>query len=148
VKKYIFSLCVLLCAVLVGCKQEPGNPVGFIFERGHGSMWGNQFYIEVCAREIILTQYFPEGASDPVVREHVPISASQWQTLTEAIQALEPEEAPGSWREKLFGRSRQDGGEFRYLILKWETGQTKYQWPQSEQANALEAMLEQLARNA
>ena len=145
VKKYIFALCVLLCGLLIGCRQEPADLVGIIFERGHGSMWGNQFYIEVCAREITVTQYFPEGASDPIVREHVPITAAQWQNLTEAIQGLELEEDRSTLREKLFGHSRQDGGEFRYLILQWETQQKKYKWPQTQQANALEAMLEQLA---
>lgn len=142
----------LLCAVLSACSCAPTKLVGIVFERGHGSAWGNQFYINVCKNEIAATRYIPEGAADQTVREHIPITAEQWQTLANAIEKLELKKERGSWIKALLGKSKLDGGEYRNLSLIWETGagtvETKYTWPQNEQAQALESLLEQLAKTA
>lgn len=139
---------MLLCAMLAGCGQEEGKLAGVLFERGHGSAWGNQFYIEVTAEEISLLRYFPEGTGEQTQRQHIPITAEQWQQLEALLSDMELKEA-GGWREKLFGGAKQDGGEYRRLTLLRETGKgresTLYQWPQSRQAEALESLLEQLA---
>ena len=57
-----------------------------------------------------------------------------------------------SWKEKLFGSKKLDGGDYRNLTLLWETEKGTeercYEWPQNEQANMLEALLKQLAEMA
>ena len=153
-KKHILELvgCMLLCTALTACTQEQATLSGILFDRGHGSAWGNQFYIEVYPEEIAVMRHFPNGAQEQTVSEHIPITAEQWQQLTEAIENLQLQKKSTPWWKKLFTSSRQDDGEYRNLTLGWETGgktaQTAYQWPQSTQANALEALLEQFAATA
>lgn len=149
-KRVLFTGCVLLCAMLSACGQKDAATTGIVFQRGHGSAWGNQFYIEVYADRIAAIHYFPEGASEQVVRENIPITAQQWQALMDVLQTMELKEK-STWKEALFGGSKQDGGEFRELTLIRETEKgtvrTRCQWSQSEQAAALEALLEQFAEN-
>ena len=151
-KKYIIAGCMLLCAMLAACEQKEAKLVGIQFERGHGSQWGNQFYVEVTAREIVITRYFQTGASEQTVREHVPLSQAQWECLADTLRTLELKEAQDSWLDQILGFDKVDGGEFRRLTLTWETEKgtkrVSYQWPQDVQAASLEALLEQLARTA
>lgn len=151
-KTYRFTVFILLCVLLAACRQDTPKLVGIVFERDHGSAWGNSFYIDVRVEEIAATRYFPEGSADQTIREHIPITAGQWQALTEVIQSMEWKERSGSWKEKLFGCAKLDSGESRNLTLVWETEkgtvETEYQWPQDKQADALEALLEQLAKAA
>lgn len=140
--------CVLCCTVFAACTQEDATLSGIIFERGHNSAWGNQFYIALYPDEIAIARYFPEGATDEVVREHIPISSEQWSLLEETIHSLALKEKNTPWYKKLFDHFKQDGSGYRNLSLIWDTKNeaiTKtYQWPQDLQANTLEALLEQL----
>ena len=150
-KKYIIVIiCILLCTALVACGQENADLVGIIFERGNGSVWGNQFYIEVNTDEIVVARYIPEGSSEQVTIEHIPVAAEQWQILTETIQNLSLKKERGLWKEKLFGSSKLDGGEYRKLTLVWKRAsgeqEVDYQWPANEQANSFEQLLEQVAQ--
>lgn len=121
---------------------------GIRFDRGHGSAWGNQFYIEVCADEIVLARYFPEESQEQEVCEHIPITPEQWNEICLAIQALNlTKDRPSLW-QKLWESKKLDGGEYRNLTLVWKTSkgekEINYQWPSDQQANALEELLEQL----
>ena len=149
-KKYLIAIFLLLSTTLMGCSQENASLVGIVFERGHDSLWGNQFYIEVYPEQIAAVRCFPEGSSEQTACESIPITPQQWQSLRDAIQGMDLKKKSNTG--KLFGISKQDGTEFRNLTLVWETKkgtkQVQYQWPQNTQANALEALLEQLAAYA
>ena len=57
----VFALLILL---LTGCAAKEEDAVtGIIFERGHGSAWGNQFYIQLEAEQIVSASYIPEASS-------------------------------------------------------------------------------------
>ena len=148
-KKYtgwLWPIFVLAALLLTGCKAKGGDTItGVIFDRGHGSMWGNQFYIELVAEEIVLARYFPQNSQEQQVSEHLPITAEQWTDICTAVQALELKEDRPSLLDKLFRRSKLDGGETRTLTLIWD-GETKitYQWPNDPRAMELEALLERL----
>lgn len=143
----------LLLLGLTGCgaKQED-VPVltRVILDRGHGSMWGNQFYMDVCADEIVQTRYFqPDDPGGELTEENArPITAEQWEQIMAAVEAVEPSLIPVRetlWN-RLFDRGKTlDGGEFHHLTLYWaEDEGIRYEWPANEQAAALERILEQL----
>lgn len=145
----LFLLGVFLMLGITGCDtKEVGVITGIRFERGHGSMWGNQFYIEVRTDEIREARFFPEGGQNQVTREHIPVSAQQWEALCRAVDALELVEYRTSFWQKLFGNKKLDGGEYRTLTLIRQNGATEeetvYRWPSASEALALETLLEQL----
>ena len=141
-----------LLTMMVGCASEssPGTLSKITYDRGHGSMWGNQFYIEVTEDEIVCARYFSEGSSEQSTCQHIPITAQQWQELTAAVQKLEPElkKDQPSELQKLFKSQKLDGGEYRKLTLSRKTDRSEesvvYQWPASAAAQELEVLLEAL----
>ena len=146
------SAAAILLLFFAGCKSaDDFETVGLVFERAHGSVWGNQFYVEVCADEIIEMRYFPEGEIDPVTVTHIPVTSMQWNALRDTVQSLPLTKVKPSLRERLFGQNKLDGGEYRHLTLiqKNAQGETAvlYEWPQSEQAAELEKQLKQLTQN-
>ena len=146
----LFLLSGVILFSLTGCHQEEsGEMTQITFERGSGSIWGNQFYIEVCPRQILLVRYFPEGSSQQQTKEQIPITQEQWDTLFRAVQALELTPEKTSFLQTLFGGQMLDGGEYRKLTLVWQTAagekEITYRWPGGPQADRLEQLLEQLA---
>lgn len=145
-KAPVFLVAACLAAFLTGCgaRNSDGVLVRIIFDRGHGSMWGNQFYIELCEEEIICIRYFPEGSSEQVTETEIPLTQEMWEQLVSTVQELElkPE------RITLGKAQVLDGGEYRKLTLSWETGgkekRVHYSWPSSPAAQKLEALLEGL----
>lgn len=150
-KMWWVLLMLLVSAVLgvaaAGCGQKENEVMtGIRFDRGHGSAWGNQFYIEVCADEIVLARYFPENARDQKVCEHIPITPEQWNEICELVQAMDLKENRVSLWQLLWKNRKLDGGEYRALTVIWdENVEIAYQWPDNQQAKDLEALLEQLA---
>lgn len=142
----IWALLLLAFLLLAGCgPREHGEMTGIIFDRGHGSEWGNQFHIEVCAREIVVARYFPNGSADQNTCEHVPITVQQWEAICQAIRSMDLREKRTSWFQKIWASSKQDGGEYRTLTVIWDQDvEIVYQWPESQQAKDLETLLEQL----
>lgn len=144
---------------LGGCAEKSsvtGTPIRVIFDRGHGSMWGVQFYMDVCPEEITSTRYFGEDSADgdQESRENVPITAEQWSKIEAAVAELVPQleevDQPSLLKRILgSGTSKLDGGLYRKLTLAYRSGdetvQVEYNWPQSSQADALEQLLEELA---
>lgn len=116
------------------------------FDRGHGSAWGNQFYIELSPEEIVILRYIPEGSAELETREHIPIREDTWKQLQTHLEALTLEEETVSLWQRLFGSKKLDGGAYRRLILSYEDRAVTYRWP--EGGDALEAFLETLAKEA
>ena len=145
----------LICLSGCGATQEETRTLRrVVLDRGHGSMWGNQFYMDVCADEISQTRYFPSDDPGGELTEDFgrAITAEQWDEILSAVEALEPTLIPmrQPFLKKLFARKEVlDGGEFHHLTLYWaEDEAIRYEWPFNEQAVALEALLEQLALTA
>lgn len=143
----LLAACLTVCLVGCAAEQEP-QLCRIRFDRGHGSLWGNQLTVEVCPEEIILLRYIPEEAVDMELVEHLPITDAQWDALCDALGAmkLKKERAP-FWRS-LLPNNKLDGGEFRKLVLYWKTDRgeeaVSYVWPQGPEAEAAEKMLEGL----
>ncbi len=148
-KKILLIVMLLFLVSLSACgaKEDPVL-IKIVFERGHGSMWGNQFYIEVTADQIQQVQYISKDTMELDNRNNIPITEQQWQALENAILLLELQEDNNTWKDKLFGQSTLDGGEYRRLTLTWKIGdkekEVSYLWPQSQQAAEFESMLVQL----
>ena len=142
----VWPLFVMVALLLTGCKaKEDSKITGVVFNRGHGSTWGNQFYIEVCADEIVMARYFPENSQDQEVCEHIPITPEQWNEVCMAVQALDLEEDRPSLWQKLWKSRKLDSGEYRTLTVIWDKKvETAYQWPENQQSKDLETLLEQL----
>ena len=115
---------------------------GLTFERGSGSVWGNQLYICMTEAQIVTLRYIPEGTSDLVELQNLPITQEQWQTVCQQLEQLTLEEAKPKLPGKLFGK--QDGGDFRHLTVAYGSETVDYRWPENGQA--LETFLEQLVR--
>lgn len=130
--------------LLSGCNGKEDDAVtGIKFERGHGSVWGNQFYIEISDDEIVTARYIREGTGELVTEEHIPITDAQRQTIRTVAQQLPLEKE----RTQLWGKRKADGTEFRKLTLICGTKETVYRWPNTPEANQLEQLLESMVKN-
>lgn len=142
-RKLIWLLfCVPL--LLQGCSSAPGSdvPTGLIFDRGNGSVWGNQLYIQLTQDTIITARYIPEGSTELKTLEQIPLAPGQWQAIAQALQQLKPEQERPSLLKKLF--PKQDGGDYRRLTLIYGQKEITCRWPAG--GEQLEALLEQLIR--
>ena len=162
-KAMLGILCLLLLLAMSSCSknkvpsQETDRPVRVVFERGHGSVWGVQFNMDVGPQEIYHTDYFPANDEKPelISAEGVPITEEQWDALEEAVFALaphlEPEKEPGILKQLLGSKTVVDGGLYRKLTLVWQSGsketETTYGWPDHANADVLEKLLEQLTNH-
>ena len=147
-KAPVFLVTACLTALLTGCgaKNSDGVLARIVFDRGHGSMWGNQFYIEICEDEVICIRYFPEGSSEQMTDTEIPLTQEMWEQLVFAVGELKPELKPE--RGTLKKAQVLDGTEYRKLTLSWKNGGNEktvnYSWPSSPAAQKLEALLEGL----
>lgn len=133
----VFAFGALL---LSGCGAKDDSLTKIIFNRGHGSKWGNEFYIELQATQIVRVRYIPEGQSELVTLEHIPITDAQWQTIKSAVEQLPLEKA----RTNIWEKQKLDGSEFRELTLVRGKKEVTYYWPNKPEAQQLEALLEAL----
>ena len=167
-KQFIAGILTIpLLLLLAGCSGAKSPDLGaaalkrVIFDRGHGSLWGIQFYIDVCPDEITIVRYFSKDmeGSDLIEKTNLPITSEDWKELEDVLGemkfTLEPIESPSFWkrfRAKLKEQTMLDGGEFRKLILTWEMDkdaqEIEYKWPGGHEAEALEVLLEEMVNNA
>ena len=141
VLKILAMILIFGVFLLTGCGIRSSAAItGIVFNRGHGSAWGNQFYIEICSGEILLARYIPEGGSELVTLEHIPITQEQWQSVLRTVEQLPLEKA----RTNLWEKQKVDGSEFRELTLVRGKKETTYWWPNIPQAQQLEQLLEGL----
>ena len=138
--KIITSILAFGAILLSGCSGKDEGITSIQFNRGHGSMWGNQFYIEMQATEIVQAQYIPEGQSKLVTLTHIPITDAQWQAVKNAVEQLPLERA----RTNIWEKQKLDGGEFRELTLVRGKKEVTYYWPNTPQAQQLEQLFESL----
>ena len=140
-KSKVLVVIMLLALLLPGCKalDEP-QVTAVIFNRGHGSAWGNQFYIHVEPEQIVMARYIPAGSSELVTVEHIPITAAQWETIRSMVEQMPLEKA----RTDLWEKQKLDGSEFRELTLVRGKKEITYWWPDILQAQQLEQLLETL----
>lgn len=140
------ACCLVLFSGCAGTKQA-GTVRKIVFDRGNGSVWGDQFYIELCPEEITTVRYFPAGSSEYVTREHIPIDSKIWEEALSSVRILEEKlepDTPGFF-QKLFGSQKQDGGDYRKLtVYRTEADGVTYKLPADPAAQALEAFLENL----
>ena len=134
----VFAFGALL---LSGCSAKRNQELTTIsFNRGHDSMWGNQFYIEISPEEIVIARYIPEGSWDLVTVEHLPITDAQWQMIKSTVEQLPLEKA----RTNIWEKQKLDGSEFRELTLAWGKKEITYYWPNKPEAQQLEKFFETL----
>lgn len=144
IKAFVFVF-VALVLLLTGCAAKEESAVtGIRFNRGHGSAWGNQFYIELDAEQIVTASYIPEGTGELVTVNHIPITDAQWQSIIAAAQQL----PLGKARTNPWENRKLDGGEFRELTLIRGKKETKYRWPDGPEAQQLEQLLETLLKDS
>lgn len=147
---WMIALLILLTG-LAACRAKE-DPVlsGIVFERGHGSMWGNQFYIDVNADQVNQLRFVSDDTQEPDTRENIPVLPEQWRELEDAVKCLDLKEEKDFWLDKIVGQAKLDGGEYRKLTLRWKNGdeeiEINYKWTQSQHTEKLEALLEQLAQ--
>ena len=138
------GLSLLLLLGMCGCgrKTTSAQLTGMILERGHGSMWGNQFYIDVCPTQINQIRFFSpdDPGGELLLRENIPISPEDWEEIVAAVNTL----TPNLQKEKRQKESSLmlDGGAFYKLTLMWDGEATTYRWPEDEAATKLERILE------
>lgn len=143
------KLCVLLLflmAVLLlsGCGTKRNQEITTIsFNRGHDSMWGNQFYIKINPEEIVTARYIPEDSWDLVTVEHLPITDTQWQTVKSMVEQLPFENA----RTNIWEKQKLDGSEYRELTVVRGKKEITYYWPNAPEAQQLEQSMEMLLKD-
>ncbi len=136
---------VALVLLLTGCAAKEESAVtGIRFNRGHESAWGSQFCIELNAEQIVTASYIPDGTTELVTVEHIPITDTQWQTVIAAAEQLALEKV----RCNPWGIHKLDGGEFRKLTLIRGRKETEYRWPDVPEAQQLEQLLEALLEDS
>ena len=141
VLKILAAVLAFGALLLSGCSAKRNQElIAISFNRGHGSMWGNQFYIEISPVEIVTARYIPEGSWDLVTVEHLPITDAQWEKIKSAVEQLPLEKA----RTNIWEKQKLDGSEFRELTLVRGKKEVTYYWPNIPQAQQLEALFEAL----
>jgi len=138
--KIVTAVCAFGALLLAGCSPKDTDITGIRFNRGHGSMWGNQFYMELEPAEIVRIKYIPEGRSELVTLEHLPLTETQWQTVKSFVEQLPLEKA----RTNIWEKQKLDGGAFRELTLERGKKEVTYYWPNTPEAQQLEQLFETL----
>jgi len=139
---WLFLMLPVMMLLLPGCGKDREPVTGLTFERGSGSVWGNQLYIRMTETEIVTLRYIPEGSGELVELENLPITQEQWQAVRDQLEQLTLEEEKPKLLGKLFGK--QDGADFRRLTVAYGAETVTCRWPENGQA--LEGLLEQLVR--
>ena len=143
-KMIIIVVMAVGAILLTGCGAQKVEITKIVFNRGHDSLWGNQFYIAIQNTEILLAHYIPEGSADLVTVEHLPITDDQWQRAKSIVEQLPLEKA----RTDIWEKQKLDGSEFRELTLVRGKKEITYYWPNTPEAQQLEEFFETLLANS
>ncbi len=140
-KKLFASLLVLI--LLTGCSAPSGEITSITFERGNGSVWGHQFYIELTPSEIVALRYPAPQSHDIVEEAHIPIAREDWEKALLLTEKLSPylKEYKASFIKLLFRRGITDGTDFKHLTLCYGEDSILYKLPYVDEAFALEEFL-------
>ena len=130
-----------LCLTELFAKQPKGirgaksELQGIIFQRGHGSVWGNQFYIHICPDEICQLRFLGYPGGEPVCQSHLPVARELWEQVKDAVRKTKPQKQKKKTR-------MLDGSEYRKLTLMDHRGRKReYALPCSAETAALESIL-------
>ena len=136
---------------LSGCGRDitsSDSLVRITFDRSHGSLWGNQFYIDLTETEIVEARFFRQGEPEQTESHNILISTEIWEEAEQAVLSLAPSLKEKKEKKRIFQKS--DGTEERTLTLTWETETGEktviYDLPSTENAIALEEYLETLVQ--
>lgn len=152
-KRIFLAVCLLsLCLCLAACGQSGRKLAGIRFVRGNSMVMDNGFlFIEVHKDKISLLSHIDLESHDSQTKQDIPITPAGWQQLEAAALALELKPMGKSFLSNLLQYMKQDGTDYRTLTLIWETGrgtkEVTYRWPNTPQADALEELLTQLAKD-
>ncbi len=123
-----------------------------IFDRGHGSVLDNQFYVELRKDGILRHSVVDHAAREIRIYNGLPLSDGDWTSVADAAALLELKKAPRRFFRKLFARPVVDGPRYWRLMLVTQKGKrlkkTAYVWQHTEQYRALEQLLERIASDA
>ena len=141
-RRFLWLFIFVPILLLTGCGREPvrSKLTGLTFDRGSGSVWGDQLYLCLTETEILTLRYIPEGSGELKTIERLPVTQEQWQAITGALEQLTLEKEKDSLLGKLF--QKQDGGDYRRLTLTYGETSIIYRWP--AEGAQLESLLEQL----
>ncbi|MBE6953992.1 MAG: hypothetical protein E7452_10630 [Ruminococcaceae bacterium] len=126
-----------------------------IFDRGHGSAWGNQFFTELTAKELVVTRFF--DPADPtrtlLTRTNQVLAPEEWPQLTAAIATLLPHLSRNKRFLRLFVRKNfpaaSDGTAYRRLTIFFHRGRKLHRFdaalPACPESATLEQLLEQMS---
>ncbi len=142
-KRVVWLFLLLPVLLMPGCSHEPTlqSLAGVTFDRGSGSVWGNQLYISLTETRIVTLRYIPKGTAEQKTLEQLPLAPEQWQEVVRVLEQLPLEKEKRSLLENLF--PKQDGGDYRRLTLTYGKTAITYRWP--DEGTQLERLLEQLA---
>ena len=143
-KRFLWLFLFIPILLLTGCGEKPEQRklTGLIFDRGNGSVWGNQLYISLTENQILTLRYIPAGSGEMQTLNQIPITPEQWQTVSQVLEQLQLEEEKPTLFGKLF--QKQDGGDYRRLTLTYGETSVTYRWP--AEGTQLESLLEQLVK--
>lgn len=141
-RRFLWLFIFVPILLLTGCGREPvrSKLTGLTFDRGSGSVWGDQLYLCLTETEILTLRYIPEGSGELKTLERLPVTQEQWQAITSVLEQLTLEKEKDSLLGKLF--QKQDGGDYRRLTLTYGETSIIYRWP--AEGAQLESLLEQL----
>lgn len=123
-RRYFLAGLMLLPLLFCSCgpAKQPVTIERVIYDQGHGSAWGNQFYIELTKDRIILLQDIDPNDPTAALREayDLPITSEQWDAVQNAVSSLTdtltPQHSEG-WLRRLFSGRRTDGGAYYQLSV-------------------------------
>ncbi len=157
-KRLTAVLLILPALLFSGCTVSGDIPPdaelsGIRFHRDHGSIWGVRLTLDIAPegiKEVGVTK-----GGEWVERENLPIRPADWNKIADAVEKIRPallavRQKPQIWPFSLFGKvQRLDGTETRELtlIFKTQNGEEAvlYNWPESDAADQLETLLEDIA---
>ena len=154
----VLMAAMLFCTACSRSATHQKELTRVVFHRGHGSTWGSQFLMDICPGEVSSLQYFTDQEDGREFRDltALPIEKEQWEQVETAVLQLLPQlqvkKDPGPLKRLLqaLGPQTVDGGEWRTLTMTWvvdgELQKVNYEWPSSEEAEACELLLEELAK--
>ena len=145
-------LAILLLCCACGKSAQPAELTRVVYARGNGSVWGNQFHMDVCPTEVSYLHDFRDGTE---FRElfALPIEQLQWEQIRLAAEVAAAQlqvQKPPNLLQRLAPKA-DDGGDWWSLTLTWVTdGEPKdvtYIWAATAETEAFSLLLEELAQS-
>lgn len=111
-------------------REAPGKLVRVIYERTNGSVYGDDFDVDVTADEILTANYFDEYEAEYQFIENQAITEEQWSKIEQVVLPMIAEIPPWKEPSKLDKLQSDlliddaqvlDGGDSQRITLVWDT---------------------------